>query len=119
MTCVYSTLIFVKNQADLLGMPQPCITFDQPLYIKAVDIVRHQNLNIVVRLGGFHTAMNFIGAIGNNMRGSGLEEAFELLYGKKTVEHVMTGKAYKRAVHGHMLVSSALTIILMRSIIQD
>jgi hypothetical protein len=63
-----------------LCKPQPCITFDQPLYIKAVDIVCHHNLNIVVWLGGFHTIMNFICAIGNNMRGSGLEEKFELLY---------------------------------------
>jgi hypothetical protein len=28
----------------------------------------------------------------------------------------MTGKAYKRAVRGHMLVTGALSIILMRSI---
>jgi hypothetical protein len=39
--------------------------------------------------------MNFLGAIGNNMQGLGLDEAFELLYSKKTVEHVMSGKAYK------------------------
>jgi hypothetical protein len=116
MTCIYTTLLFVKKQAEYLGIPQPSITFDQPLYIKAVDIVRHHDLNIVVRLGGFHTIMNYMGAIGSNMRGSGLEDAFELLYGKKTVEHVMTGKAYKRAVRGHMLVTSALTAMLMQKL---
>jgi len=63
--------------------------------------------------------MNFLGAISNNMRGSGLEESFKMLYGKKTVEHVMTGKAYKRAVLAHMLVTSALTIILMRIIMPE
>jgi len=46
-------------------------------------------------------------AIGNNMRGSGLEEVFEIVCGKKTVEHVMTGKAYMRAIRGHTLVTSA------------
>ena len=33
MTCIYSTLLFVEKQAKYLGIEQPCITFDQPLFI--------------------------------------------------------------------------------------
>jgi hypothetical protein len=119
LTCIYSTLLFVAKQAGYLNVHTPCITFDQPLYIKAVDIVQNEQLNIVIRLGGFHTLMNFMGALGDVMRGSGLEEAFELLYGKKTVEHVMSGKAYVRAVRGHMIVHSALTSLLMQRLMPD
>ena len=36
-TCIYSTLIFVSNQAGKLNIPTPCITFDQPLWVKAVQ----------------------------------------------------------------------------------
>ena len=117
VTCIYSTLLFLRKQADYLNIPTACVTFDQPLYIKAVDIVRNENLDIVICLGGFHTAMNFMGAIGSNMRGSGLEEVFEIIYGKKTVEHVMTGKAYMRAMRGHTLVTGALSLIVMQNLI--
>jgi hypothetical protein len=36
--CIYSTLLYVVSQANRLGLSTPDITFDQPLYIKAVDI---------------------------------------------------------------------------------
>jgi len=29
--CMYSTLCFIDKQAKLLGIPNPCITFDAPL----------------------------------------------------------------------------------------
>jgi hypothetical protein len=38
---------------------------------------------------------------------------------KQTVEHVMTGKAYKRAIRGQMLVSSVLTLILMKKLMPE
>ena len=72
--CIYSTLLFVANQARRFNIETPNITFDQPLYIKAVDIVMKARLDIVVRLGGFHTLMSFLGSIGHLMKGSGLEE---------------------------------------------
>jgi len=53
MTCVKSVLAFVSKQAQALNLPTTCITFDQPLYSKAVDIVLTENMNIVVRLSGF------------------------------------------------------------------
>ena len=36
---------------------------------------------MVCRLGSFHTLMGFLGSIGGNIKGSGLEEVFELIYG--------------------------------------
>ena len=35
-TCIYSTLLYIANQDVQLGIPIPCITFDQPLWIKAI-----------------------------------------------------------------------------------
>lgn len=74
-TCIYSTLNYVQSQARKLNMQSPCITFDQPLWIKAVEIIKSKLMNIVCRLGGFHTMMSFMGSIGTMMKGSGLEEA--------------------------------------------
>ena len=40
MTCIYSTLCFILNQANSLNIKTPVVTFDQPLWIKAVEIVQ-------------------------------------------------------------------------------
>ena len=93
-TCIYFTLMFVINQARKFRESVPCITFDQPLYIKALDISTAAKLDVVCQLGGFHTLMNFIGAIGYVLNGSGLEDMMGLLYGPSTVQHVQSGKAY-------------------------
>jgi hypothetical protein len=111
--CVYSTLVFISQQAQAHGVTTPCVTFDQPLFIKAVDIAKKANLSIVVRLGGFHTLMNFLGSIGHIMKGSGLEEVLGTIFGGNTLEHLLSGKAYARAVRGHFLVHSALISILL------
>ena len=107
-TCVYSTLLYVQRQAEQLKIPTPCITFDQPLWLKAVEIIKAKSMDIVCRLGGFHTMMSFMGSIGSMMKGSGLEEALETTYGPNAVAQMMSGKAYSRALRGHFLVEAAL-----------
>ena len=62
-TCIYSTLLFVIDQFKKLYIITPSITFDQPLWLKATEIVIEKSLNIVVHLGGFHTLMSFSGSI--------------------------------------------------------
>ena len=84
-TCIYSTLTYIQNQAERLNIPTPCVTFDQYLWIKAVEIIKSKSMNIVCRLGGFHTMMSFIASIGSVMKGSGLEEALERAYGPNAV----------------------------------
>jgi len=65
MICrVLSTLKSVEKQAGLLNMETTCVTFDQPLYIKAVEIAHAADLDVVCRLRGFHLLMNFMGATG-------------------------------------------------------
>ena len=51
-------------------------------------------MNIVICLGGFHTIMNFLGAVGHLMKGRGIEEVLVLVFGASTVEHVLSGEAY-------------------------
>ena len=76
-TCTYSTLLFVIKERQRIGIRTPCITFDQPLRLKAMGIIKEKDLDIVCRLGGFHMFMSFLGGIGKLMVGSGLEEVFE------------------------------------------
>ena len=115
-TCIYSTLLFVQRQAKLLHIVMPCITFDQPLYIKAVEITSSASLDIVCRLGGFHMLMSFIGSVGSLMSGSGLVEAMEVNYGPNAVQRMITGKAIAHAIREHFLVEAALAVKIMRSV---
>ena len=112
-TCLYSTLLYVIDLSNRYGMGTPCITFDQPLWIKAVEIATDKSLNIVCRLGGFHTLMSFVGSIGTLMKGSGFTECLQIIYGENTVIHIESGKAISRSLRGHFLLQSALYCLLL------
>jgi len=45
--CVLSTFKFVEKQAARLNMQTACVTFGQPVYIKAVEIAHAADLNVV------------------------------------------------------------------------
>jgi hypothetical protein len=72
--------------------------------LKAVEISKAAGLDIVCRLGGIHLLMSILGAIGAVMAGSGLRELLGLIYGANTVDPMLTGNAFARAVMGHLLV---------------
>ena len=74
-TCIYSTFLYLQSQAEQLSIPTTCITFHQPLWLKAVEIIAEGSLRIVCRLGGFHIMLSFLGSIDSMIKGSGLEEA--------------------------------------------
>jgi hypothetical protein len=118
-SCILSTLLFISNQADRLNIETPSVTFDQPLWIKAVEVVLSQSLNVVCRMGVFHMIMSFLGNIGTVMSGSGLVECFECCYGPNAVTHMVGGKAVARAIRAHFLAQSALYTLLIRSILAN
>ena len=69
--------------------------------------------NVVIRLGGFHTLISFLGSIGELMSASGLQEVMETIYAPNPVSHMMTGKAFDCAMRGHLLVAAAFFTILV------
>lgn len=121
-SCVYTTLMFICNEAKRLNVETPIVTFDQCLWIKAMEVIcidhKGEFDNLVIRLGGFHTLMSFLGAIGGLMAGSGLEEALQTVYAENSVPHMLKGKAYSRALRGHFLISSALTALIVADVLK-
>ena len=120
MSCIFSTLSFISDHAIKYNQT-PIVTFDQPLYWKALMIIHHGNAdrclhNIVLRLGGFHAEMSFLGCIGHLMQGSGLAELLETVYASNAVGHMLQGKAVARALRGHFLVDNALHALLVANI---
>ena len=64
-TVIYSVVQFICKQAAKWNIGAPCITFDQPLYIKTFKISRFLQMSIVKGLGGFHLLISFLGCIGS------------------------------------------------------
>ena len=119
-TCICSTLKFVLRQARLYDVT-PVLTFDQPLYWKALTIIRSQpndtELNqIVLHLGGYDMQMSFLGSMGHLMACSGLQELLEVVHARNMATHMMTGKAASRAIRGHLLVDAALSSTLLADV---
>ena len=74
-----------------------CITFDQPLWLKAVEVIKAKSM------------MSFMGRIGSMMKGSGIEEALETVYGPNVVTHMISGMAVSRALRGQFLVCGSIS----------
>ena len=121
-TCIFSTLKFISEHARHHKVTTPIITFDQPLWWKALMVIESEHADsdlrqVVLRLRSFHTEMSFIGSIGHLIAESGLKEFLELIYAPNGVEHILTGKAIARAVRAHLLVDAVLnTLILSKAL---
>ncbi len=69
-TCIYSTLMFFSEHARRHEVT-PIITFDQPLWWKALMIIKSEPMGsdlrgIILRLGGFHTEMSLLQEMSNS-----------------------------------------------------
>lgn len=120
---IFTSLVEAAEQCQKQEQKIVFVTFDQPLYYKAREILANIDLNndpynlssIQVRLGGFHLMMSFLGAIGFIMDGSGLKEAFCEIYAENSSDKALSGHAYARAIRGHFLVQLALSEIIFSS----
>ena len=113
--CVYSTLVFIKEECKKIHC-YPVVTFDQPLYIKAMSLTKAQDSDVAdvfVRLGTFHLMMSILACIGHIMKGSGLEEVIGQCYSELTIRDILKGKAFNRAIRAHSIVHRALYHLLL------
>ena len=96
LSCIFSTLNYIANHAHRHNII-PIVTFDQPLWWKALSIILSQPegspiRSVVLRLGAFHMEMSYLGSIGHLMSGTGLKEILELIYAPLAVQHILTGE---------------------------
>lgn len=122
-TRINSTFQFICKDAAKYNAALTA-TFDNPLYWKARRIIEDEPESspikrIVLCLGGFHTKMSFLGTIGHIMAGTGLDVVLNQVYAENSVTHMLSGKAYARAIRGHFLVDSALNSILLEDIMDE
>ena len=93
---MYSTLLHALDLAFKMNIRTPSITFDQVLWVKAIEIKQTKKLKIVMRLGGFHCLMRFIGSIVICTESSALTKLLLHVYSVKNVNLMMSGKAISR-----------------------
>ena len=91
------------------GQKRVVFTCDQQLYKVAVDVkwaYPNDFSDVILRLGGMHMLMGFVGAIGSLMAGSGLSELLSSTFAG--VSKMLTGKKFPQNIRAMRLVSEEL-----------
>ncbi|KAF7998623.1 hypothetical protein HCN44_011031 [Aphidius gifuensis] len=109
---IHTALCYAVEHAKKNGQIFVFVTFDQPLYKIARDILtgleNDSMQHVFIRLGGFHIILSALGAVAYPMTDSGIAELFSVVYAPQTVKHLLDGKAYARAMRAHILAYTAL-----------
>lgn len=102
------------KMADRLGLETITVVFDQAIYSKAQQIRWADPLierRIVIRLGDFHTTMNYLSTIGKRFELSGLEDILveSELVAMGSLKGVLSGHNYNRSLRSHKILYEALS----------
>ena len=101
--------IYTLLQKSLEMEPNPVVTFDLPIWLKSVDIIKSKKLSIIPRLGGFHLLKSFLGTFDSIFADSGLHELVQLIYPGPTVaDSILNGGSYDKAIRSHFLIDAAI-----------
>ena len=105
MSTVYTVMEKCTEISHALGRSFSVQTMDQQLYCIAKQVMWHLPVefnNHTLRLGSFHTQCCFISSIGQLWGDVGLREILidSGVYASVTVDQILSGKQYKRAVRG-------------------
>ena len=113
----YSTIYTVMKDAQKmmasLQQKHSVITFDLAIYSKAKEIQWRQHeefKDTILRLGGFHIALNYLAVIGKMFQDSGLHDIMveSEIYGSHAASVLLQGKSYNRGVRAHKIVLEGL-----------
>ena len=112
LVCILSAMHSVAEQSSKYDMA-PVLTFDQLLYWKSVSIKEQQVESpalktIVLRIGGFHQMMSFLGSVGYIMQRSGLQALFKVICAEGSINTMLNGKDISRATRAHALIYMVL-----------
>ncbi len=105
---VYTVMKNVQKMMSSLHQKECIITFDLAIYVKAKEMQyrkAREFADMVIRMGGFHIALNFLSVIGKIYRDSGLEDLLieSDVYGSGAASALLNGKSYNRGVRAHKL----------------
>lgn len=116
---MYTAMVEAQRLTNQTGQIYTIFTNDQQLYRVVVHVTwvyQPQFQNFIPRLGGMHTLMNFVGAVGVLMADTGLETILQAAFGG--VASMLSGKKYPQNIRALRLLTEELlrgTIVHMNS----
>lgn len=105
---IYTVLKHAQKISAAIGQANAVITFDLAIYSKAKEIqwrFPDELSNVVVRIGGFHVALNFLSLLGKKFSDSGLDDLLieSGVYAAGSTAALLKGKCYNRGIRAHKL----------------
>ena len=105
---IYTVLKHAQRISAAMGQEDTVVTFDLAIYMKAKELqwrFPDEFSDVVIRMGGFHVALNFLSLLGKKFANSGLEDLLieSGVYAAGTTSVLMKGKSYNRGVRAHKL----------------
>ena len=106
----YSTINSALLRCIQLENPNyAVITFDLPVWLKAVDLILSQGMPIIPRLGGFHLLKSYLAIFGVLFADSGLHDIIKLIYeGELAADSILNGNSYDKAIRAHFLIDAVI-----------
>lgn len=107
---IWTVLMRCKSIANFPQVEHTIVTFDQALCYKAKEIVWQKSdemSSFIIRMGGFHIMMNFLGQY---MENSGLKDIWleSGLYGDSTISGIFNGKKWNKGIRAHKVTYESL-----------
>ena len=108
MNTVFTTMKKCLDMCKAIGQEHAIQTFDQQLYAIAQQVkwsLPNTFDTHILRIGGFHTLSCFIASVGKLCGDGGLRDLLvdSSVYAAATVDQMLSGKQFNRAVRGLML----------------
>lgn len=110
--CVYSAMKNFVNLNNQLNQEYQVLSCDMAIYLiaKKIQMQCNEFESLILRIGSFHLAKNWLSIIGSYLSGSGIADIFVEtgLYGENTTQAVLRGTQYNRGVRAHKIMYEAL-----------
>ena len=106
----YSTISTALLRCIQLEKPNyTAITFDLPIWLKAVDLFLSQRIPIIPRLGSFDLLKYYLATFGLNFVDSRLHDIIKLIYeGGLAADSILNGNNYDKVIRAHFLINAAI-----------
>ena len=114
---VVESLNYCCSVAKTLGQEFCVLTCDQAIYEIVLALqTKHPDKyrQVIIRMGGFHVAMNFLGAIGHLMNETGLKDILTeaTVCQPGTAKKIFGGKDYYAMIHAHSVAKQDVFCLL-------
>ena len=124
VSTVHQCLCKSMEIAERLGNDTAFVTFDLAAAKLAYSVVwsfPDKFHNVFIHLGGFHIMCCFMGALGTMMTGSGFEDVIldAGICASGSINQVVSGKHYNRALRTHSLMREALARLLLSAFVSE